>query len=124
VSRRPASWPSEPVSTWFGLPEELHPHIRAAKWRSLPRWLVPVYQREQGHPLLDPYRATQFDVTYEYYFGKQGLINGDVFYKSVDSFVEQATDSECIDNPTNIGGCSAGPVTAPHNGTGGKNSGP
>lgn len=74
----------------------------------------------KGNPLLDPYRATQFDMTYEYYFGKQGLINADVFYKSVDSFVVQETDSECIDNPSFIGGCSSGPVSAPHNGTGGK----
>lgn len=41
-----------------------------------------------GNANLDPYRATQFDLSYENYFAKDGLISIGGFYKQVDNFVE------------------------------------
>ncbi len=36
---------------------------------------------------LDPFRATQFDVSVEHYFGEGGLLSGAIFYKDVESFL-------------------------------------
>jgi TonB-dependent receptor len=41
-----------------------------------------------GNPNLDPYRASQFNVSYENYFSEGALVAGGIFYKSVDNFVE------------------------------------
>ena len=41
-----------------------------------------------GNPSLDPYRATQFNLSYENYFAKDGLASVAFFYKQVDNFVE------------------------------------
>jgi TonB-dependent receptor len=41
-----------------------------------------------GNPDLDPYRASQFNVSYENYFSKGALLSAGVFYKAVDNFVE------------------------------------
>lgn len=39
-----------------------------------------------GNPTLDPFRATQFDISLEYYFGRSNLISVAGFYKDVESF--------------------------------------
>jgi iron complex outermembrane recepter protein len=39
-----------------------------------------------GNPELEPYRAKQADLGYEFYFGRQGLLSATAFYKKVDSF--------------------------------------
>lgn len=41
-----------------------------------------------GNPNLDPYRASQFELSYENYFARNGLISVTGFYKQVDNFVE------------------------------------
>jgi TonB-dependent receptor len=41
-----------------------------------------------GNTQLDPYRASQFNLDYENYFSKSGLISIGGFYKQVDNFVE------------------------------------
>lgn len=41
-----------------------------------------------GNPDLDPYRATQTNISYENYFSKSGLVSVAGFYKQVDNFVE------------------------------------
>ncbi|QUD88921.1 TonB-dependent receptor [Phenylobacterium montanum] len=41
-----------------------------------------------GNPNLDPYRASQFNVSWEDYFAKGALISVAGFYKQVDNFVE------------------------------------
>ena len=41
-----------------------------------------------GNPDLDPYRASQFNVSYENYFVENSLLSAGVFYKAVDNFVE------------------------------------
>ncbi len=41
-----------------------------------------------GNPNLDPYRASQFNISYENYFTKGALVSVAGFYKQVDNFVE------------------------------------
>jgi TonB-dependent receptor len=43
---------------------------------------------------LDPYRATQFDVSYEKYMGDEGMFSFAVFYKDVESFLRDTTYCE------------------------------
>ncbi len=69
-----------------------------------------------GNPELDPYRATQFDVSYEYYFGSQGLIAVTPFWKEVDSFITTVTQSIFVMDQA---GGREGPVQVPINGEGG-----
>lgn len=71
---------------------------------------------ESGNTELDPYRATQFDLGNEYYFGSQGLVGVTFFWKEVDSFVTRETKPEFVMDQT---GGRLGPVTRPINGSGG-----
>jgi len=70
-----------------------------------------------GNPNLDPYRAKQFDLSYEYYFGSQGLVALTPFWKKVDSFVTVETQSIFVMDEA---GGRAGPVQVPINGDGGE----
>lgn len=45
-------------------------------------------QGQGGNPNLDPYRATQFDASLEWYFQDGGLISAALFNKDVTSFIE------------------------------------
>jgi len=45
---------------------------------------------EFGNPDLDPYRATNFDATIEYYFSPESVIQAGVFYKKIDDFIVSA----------------------------------
>jgi iron complex outermembrane recepter protein len=69
-----------------------------------------------GNPELDPYRASQFDLSYEYYFGSQGLVAVTPFWKEVDSFVTVETQSIFVMDQA---GGREGPVQVPINGKGG-----
>jgi len=40
-----------------------------------------------GNPLLDPWRATAFDLSYEKYFGEKAYVAAAVFYKDLKSYV-------------------------------------
>ena len=51
----------------------------------------------RGNPNLNPYRATQLDVSVEQYWGKGNMLSGAIFYKDVKSFLK--TEEECWDNP-------------------------
>jgi TonB-dependent receptor len=66
-----------------------------------------------GNPELEPYRATQMDLSYEYYFGSQGLVAVTPFYKEVESFTVIVTQSIFVMDQT---GGREGPVTVPVNG--------
>lgn len=70
-----------------------------------------------GNPNLDPYRAKQLDLSYEYYFGRQGLVAVTPFWKKVDSFVTVETQSIFVMDEA---GGREGPVQVPINGEGGK----
>lgn len=69
-----------------------------------------------GNAELEPYRATQFDLGYEFYFGSQGLISATGFWKEVDSFPTTVTESVFV---VDQAGGRFGPVTRPINGEGG-----
>ncbi|TWB63896.1 TonB-dependent receptor [Nitrospirillum viridazoti] len=69
-----------------------------------------------GNPNLDPFRATQIDVGYEWYFGEQGALTFGGFYKSIDTFIQTQTTSITVMD--DFGGSTAG-FTAPSNGAGG-----
>jgi TonB-dependent receptor len=45
----------------------------------------------RGNPDLDPYRATQFDIAFEHYFGTGDMVSATLFYKSVASFLKSET---------------------------------
>lgn len=71
----------------------------------------------RGNAALDPYRAYQFDLTYEHYFGRQGLISVGGFWKEVDSFVRTDTVPVFVNDQA---GGRTGPVSQPVNGKGGR----
>lgn len=47
-----------------------------------------------GAPGLDPFKATQYDASLEYYFGEEALISVGLFYKDVSSFIVQRQSAE------------------------------
>lgn len=51
-----------------------------------------------GSPDLNPYKATQFDASLEYYFGNEALISVGAFYKDVGSFVVSTLTPERYNN--------------------------
>jgi len=69
-----------------------------------------------GNPDLDPFRATQFDLSYEYYIGDEGLVSITGFWKEVDSFIVTNTVPTFVADEA---GGRVGPVTLPENGDGG-----
>ncbi len=44
-----------------------------------------------GTPYLDPFRADQFDLSYEHYFEDGGVVAAAIFYKDIESLVEGPT---------------------------------
>jgi TonB-dependent receptor len=70
-----------------------------------------------GNAELDPFRASQYDLGFEQYIGREGAIIATVFWKEVDSFVFTQTDQVVV--PDDFGG-TAGPVAHPVNGKGGE----
>lgn len=51
----------------------------------------------QGAYQLDPKRVTQYDLSYEHYFGVGGMVSAAVFYKDVESFTVPSTS--CFAHP-------------------------
>ncbi len=56
---------------------------------------------DQGSIDLEPFRATQYDVSVEHYFGEGNMVSFAVFYKDVESFL--STESTCVANPATTG---------------------
>lgn len=46
-----------------------------------------------GDPLLDPFRATTVDMSFEWYFAEQSLLGLALFYKDIDSFVQTSRET-------------------------------
>lgn len=68
-----------------------------------------------GNPDLDPYRASQFNLSYENYFTKGGIISVAGFFKQVDNFVETQNIATLVAD--DFGGTTADvskPVNAGH----------
>jgi iron complex outermembrane receptor protein len=70
-----------------------------------------------GNPNLDPYRASQFYLSYENYFTPGGLISIAGFYKKVENFIEIKTIPTLVND--DFGG-DVGPITEPVNAGQGK----
>jgi iron complex outermembrane recepter protein len=82
-----------------------------------------------GNPQLDPFKADQFDLSYEHYFGKSGIISAAAYYKNLRTFIVQGSianfnfGANGLTPPprpgTNIPGNPTGSFSAPVNGQGG-----
>jgi iron complex outermembrane recepter protein len=46
-----------------------------------------------GNPLLEPFRATNYDLAVEWYFAPESLVGLAVFYKDVESFIVRQTET-------------------------------
>ena len=44
-----------------------------------------------GNPMLKPWKANNFDVSLEHYFGRKGYISGALFYKNITTFIFNKT---------------------------------
>jgi len=76
-------------------------------------------QGTAGNAALDPFRASQFYVSWEDYFARTGLLAVTGFYKQVDNFVTTGNVSACIPDGTTAG-CSTGNIQTKVNGGSGK----
>jgi TonB-dependent receptor len=76
-------------------------------------------QGTAGNADLDPFRASQFYVSWEDYFARSGLVAVTGFYKQVDNFVTTGNLTECVPDGT-IAGCSTGNIQTKVNGGSGK----
>ena len=66
-----------------------------------------------GNPQLDPYRANQFNLSWEDYFAPEALASVGVFYKQIESFeVQQPVSTTVMD----VFGGTSGPITMAVNG--------
>lgn len=77
-----------------------------------------------GNPLLDPYKADQFDASLEFYPGRGNLIAASFFYKKVKSFTTLFITEETIPgfvNPNGTGNVFR--ITRPRNGSNGSVTG-
>lgn len=54
------------------------------------------YTGSSGNPFLKPFEATQLDVSYEHYWGKDGLVAVSGYYKDVSNYVGYAQRSQII----------------------------
>ncbi len=72
---------------------------------------------QSGNPNLDPFRATQFNMSWENYVSKGGVISVGFFYKAVDNFVTTAAVPTFVND--DFGGSIAN-VNTPVNGGSGK----
>lgn len=64
--------------------------IDTANDRVSPRYNV----WSKGNPNLDPFRANQFDLSYEHYFDNGGAVTAALFYKDIESLVDNITYNE------------------------------
>jgi len=62
---------------------------------SLGTFSGPPFEYSLGNPGLDPFRATAYDLSFEWYFQEEALLSLGLFYKDIGSF---AVDGEPIDS--------------------------
>jgi len=86
-----------------------------------------------GNPELEPFRAKAFDLSYEKYFGKKGVVSIAYFYKKLDTYILNIprpfdfrsvyvsgalpTRPDCQGTPQPS--CFVGTISSPFNGSGG-----
>ena len=84
-----------------------------------------------GNPMLDPFRATALDLSYEKYFGNKGYFSAAAFYKKLQTYIFDFKDTNFdFKNLPDLKGSPAvppntfvGEYSQPRNGNGGKISG-
>ena len=69
-----------------------------------------------GNSSLDPFRASQFNLSWEDYFARNGLLSVGYFYKAVDNFVTTANVPTLVAD--GVGGTTANVATPINGGTG------
>jgi iron complex outermembrane recepter protein len=69
-----------------------------------------------GNAGLDPFRASQFNLSWEDYFSRNGLLSAGYFYKAVDNFVTTANVPTFVLD--GVGGSTANVATQVNGGTG------
>lgn len=128
----------------FDLAEGLVLRFAAAKVMSRPDYakiapqisLTPsIFTGTGGNPELDPYRASQFDISAEWYYAPQALLAVAVFYKDIQSYLINETNPEtqrvetntpdparCTQVGSGLYDCVFD-MTRPVNGPGGRNQG-
>lgn len=67
-----------------------------------------------GNPKLDPFRADQADLSYEWYYAEGSQFSATVFYKDLESFIARAADAETV-----VSNGKEYQVSRPINGSGG-----
>ena len=78
--------------------------------RTLTNWLP--YTGNAGNPNLEPFEATQFDASYEWYFRDEALLGFSAYYKDVSSYIGWRQDPQTFEGITYA-------VATPVNGSGG-----
>ncbi|QAY77462.1 TonB-dependent receptor [Sphingosinicella sp. BN140058] len=53
---------------------------------------TPTRRVSYGNPLLNPFRATNYDASVEWYFAREALLSAAFFYKKIDSFITTSTE--------------------------------
>ena len=72
----------------------------------------------RGNPELEPFRATQYDISLEWYLSETDFVSFALFYKDVESFISSVVVTEVISDPTR--GDTLYNITTSENGQGGK----
>jgi iron complex outermembrane receptor protein len=80
--------------------------------RNLSDPLVPPLTGSDGNPKLDPFKATQLDVSYEWYFHSESLAAVSLYYKDVDSNIGYLQQNVTVNGNNYL-------ITGPFNGDGG-----
>jgi iron complex outermembrane receptor protein len=65
-----------------------------------------------GNPLLEPYKANQFDLSYEWYFHDESMFAAAIYYKDLKTLIGAGQETQTIDGQQYI-------VTSEQNGPGG-----
>jgi iron complex outermembrane receptor protein len=67
-----------------------------------------------GNPDLDPYEATNYDASVEWYFSRNSILSGEVFYKDIGNYILQTTAPEDHFNQSK-GFVTSYDISRPHN---------
>lgn len=78
---------------------------------SLDTFTGPPFSYNLGNPGLDPYRATTYDLSLEWYFAEESLLSFGLFYKDISSFFESSQTVETTFSQTGLPASVASPTS-------------
>jgi len=78
---------------------------------SIDTFTGPPFAISQGNPGLDPFRATNLDLSFEWYFAEESLVAVGLFYKDIDSFFLQSQVVETTFSQTGLPASVASPTS-------------